>query len=166
MSSHPTGYTRAQIVLHWVIAVLVVYQLVFGEDIVPAYRAFMRGTEPESGSTLVVNLHIYIGFTILALAVARLALRIRYGAPALPAEENIVFQYIAKLAHLVLYAAIFVMPVTGALAWYFGLGWVGELHQIGKPIIIVFVAVHAAGALWQHFVAGTDVLRRMLRPMA
>jgi cytochrome b561 len=52
------------------------------------------------------------------------------------------------------------------LAWYFGMGEIGELHEIGKPVIIVAVAVHAAGALWQHFVARTDVLRRMLRPVA
>jgi cytochrome b561 len=166
MSSHPTGYTRSQIILHWVIAVLVIYQLVFGEDIVPAYRAFMQGTEPEGGTAFAVNLHIYVGFAILALAAVRLALRIYQGAPALPADENIILQYIAKLAHLVLYAAIFAMPVTGAFAWYLGLGWAGELHEIGKPVIIVAVAVHAAGALWQHFVARTDVLRRMLRPAA
>ncbi len=58
------------------------------------------------------------------------------------------------------------MPLTGALAWYFRLERIGELHEIGKPVIIVVVAVHAAGALWQHFVVKTDVLRRMLKPMA
>jgi len=166
MSPHPAGYTRTQIVLHWLIAALVIYQLVFGEDIVPAFRAFMRGTEPEAGMALGADLHVYVGLAILLLAVVRLALRIRHGAPALPADENIALQYIARLAHLVLYAAIFLMPLTGALAWYLGWGEVGEIHEIGKPVLIVVVAAHAAGALWQHFVARTDVLRRMLRPAA
>lgn len=166
MQSHPTGYTRTQIILHWVIAALVIFQLVFGEDIVPAFRAFMKGTEPASDAMLPANLHVYIGLAILVLAVLRVALRIRYGAPPLPADKNVVMHYIAKLTHLILYAAIFLMPVTGALAWYLGMGEIGELHEIGKPVIIVAVAVHAAGALWQHFGAKTDVLRRMLRPMA
>jgi cytochrome b561 len=113
---------------------------------------------------LPANLHVYIGLAVLVLAVLRMALRIRYGAPAVPADENIVLKYVAMLAHLVLYAAIFLMPLTGALAWYFGMGEIGELHEIGKPVIIIVVVVHAAGALWQHFVAKTDVLRRMLRP--
>lgn len=166
MHSHPIGYTRTQIVLHWVIAALVIFQLVFGEDIVPAFKAFMRGTEPASDAMLPANLHVYIGLAILVLAVLRVALRIRYGAPAVPADESVVLKYIAMLAHLVLYAAIFLMPLTGALAWYFGMEDIGELHEIGKPVIIVVVAVHAVGALWQHFGAKSDVLRRMLRPMA
>jgi cytochrome b561 len=164
MSSHPVGYTRAQIVLHWVIAALVIFQIVFGEDIVPAFRAYMRGTEPQADAVLPANLHVYLGLAILVLAVFRLALRMRYGAPALPAGESVALQYIAKLAHLVLYASIFVMPVTGALAWYFGIREIGELHEIGKPVIIVAVVLHAAGALWQHFVVGSNVLRRMLTP--
>jgi cytochrome b561 len=166
MSSHPSGYTHTQIALHWLIAALVVFQLVFGEDIVPAFRAFRQGAEPASDALLSANLHVYVGLAILILAILRVALRIRYGAPPLPADENVVLQYVAKLAHVVLYAAIFLMPVTGALAWYFGMGEIGELHEIGKPVIIVVVLVHAAGALWQHFVAKTDVLKRMLKPMA
>ena len=166
MTPQPTGYTRAQIILHWVIAALVIFQLIFGEDIVPAYRAFMKGTEPDSATLLPANIHIYIGLTILLLAVIRLALRFRYGVPPLPADENIVLQYIAKAAHIILYAAIFLMPVTGAAAWFLGIGSIGEIHEIGKPVIIIAVALHAVGALWQHFVARTDVLKRMLRPIA
>jgi cytochrome b561 len=166
MHSHPTGYTRAQIILHWVIAALVIFQIVFGEDIVPAFRAFMQGTEPASDAMLPANLHVYIGLAILMLAIVRVALRIRYGAPPVPADENVILKYVAVLAHLILYAAIIMMPLTGALAWYFGMKEIGELHEIGKPVIILVVAIHAVGALWQHFGARSDVFRRMLRPMA
>lgn len=58
------------------------------------------------------------------------------------------------------------MPITGALAWYLGVGVAGEVHELAKPVIIIAVALHALGALWQHFVAKTDVLMRMLRPQA
>lgn len=166
MRSHPAGYTRAQIALHWVIAALVIFQLVFGEDIGPAFKAYRQGTEPQADALLSANIHVYAGLAVLVLAVLRLALRIRYGAPELPADESIAMRYIAKLAHIVLYAAIVLMPLSGALAWYLGMGEIGELHEIGKPVLIVVVAVHAAGALWQHFVVKTDVLRRMLKPTA
>ncbi|MEO5759171.1 MAG: hypothetical protein ABIQ51_20155 [Mesorhizobium sp.] len=46
VANEPTGYSATQIVLHWAIAALIVLQLLLGEDIKPAYRAFSRGTEP------------------------------------------------------------------------------------------------------------------------
>ena len=166
MHTHPAGYTRAQIALHWVIAALVIFQLVFGENIGPAFKAYRQGAVPQADALLDANIHVYVGLAVLVLAVLRLALRIRFGAPELPADENIVQRYIARLAHIVLYAAIVLMPVTGALAWYLGMEEIGELHELGKPVLIVVVALHAAGALWQHFVVKSDVLRRMLKPVA
>jgi cytochrome b561 len=160
----PRGYTSAQILLHWVIAVLVVFQLIFGENIVPAYKAMRRGTEALPFDLSRADIHIYVGFTILVLAVARLAIRLIHGAPPAPAGESAVQKWITGATHFILYATIFLMPVTGALAWYFWVGVSGEMHELAKPVIIAAVVLHAAGALWQHFVAKTDVLLRMLRP--
>ena len=56
------------------------------------------------------------------------------------------------------------MPVTGMLAWYLGVAEMGEIHETAKLAIVLIVALHAAGALWQHFVARNDVLLRILRP--
>ncbi len=166
MQSRSAGYTSAQIVLHWVIAALVIYQLVFGEDIVPAFRAYMRGAVPQPEAVSEANIHVYVGLAILLLAMVRLVFRARYGAPGHPAGEALAMRYLAATAHVILYAAIFLMPRTGVLAWYFGLAEAGDLHEIGKPVLIVVVTLHATGALWQHFVAKTDVLRRMLKPVA
>lgn len=162
----PPGYTATQILLHWVIAALVVFQIVFGEEIVPAYRVIRRGTEASASDLFNANIHIYVGFAILALAVVRFAIRLRHGVPAAPAGESVVQKWIAVVTHFILYATIFCMPITGALAWYLGAGAMGEVHTIAKPIIIIVVVLHAAGALWQHFIAKTDVLVRMLWPSA
>jgi len=160
----PNGYTAAQIALHWIIAALVFFQLILGENIVPAYRAFRRGAEVTADQMFSANLHVWVGLTVLALAILRFAIRLRHGVPPAPPGESLLQRRIAAAAHLVLYAVIFGMPVTGALAWYLGLGWMGEIHELAKPVIIVAIALHAAGALWQHFVAKTDVMLRMLRP--
>ncbi|MBZ9706241.1 cytochrome b/b6 domain-containing protein [Mesorhizobium sp. ESP7-2] len=50
VDNEPAGYTGPQILLHWTIAVLIVVQLVIGEDIKPAYRAFSRAAEPAAGA--------------------------------------------------------------------------------------------------------------------
>jgi len=166
IQARPPGYTMTQIVLHWLIAALVVFQLVFGEEIAPAYRALRRGTEAPASDLFNADIHVYIGLLILVLAVARFALRLRYGVPPAPEGESAVQKWIAAATHFILYLAIFGMPITGMLAWYLGIGAMGEVHQFAKPVIIIAIALHAAGALWQHFVAKTDVLTRMLKPGA
>jgi len=165
-NAHPAGYTSSQIVLHWLIAALVVFQLIFGEDVGPAFDAFIEGRTPSPDTLLPANLHVYVGLLILALALVRLALRAMYGAPAAPEGEPAWQRYLAATAHVVLYGAIVLLPLSGAMAWYLGLEEVGEIHALGKPVLIVVISLHAAAALWQHFFARTDVLKRMLRPSA
>ncbi len=161
----PVGYTATQIVLHWAIAALIIFQLVLGEDIKPAYRAFARGTEPASADLFNANLHVYAGLAVLALALWRLAIRLMRGVPEAPSGESAALKWAAGATHSLLYLFIFGMPVTGALAWYFGLRFMGEVHELAKPVIIAVVTLHAVAALWQHFYAKSDVLLRMLRPM-
>lgn len=163
-AARPTGYSLAQIVLHWVIAALVIFQLVFGEEIADAYRAYRRGTIPGADEMFEANIHIYIGLAVLALAVVRIALRIVHGAPPLPVGQPKIQTVIAHLAHAVLYIAIVAVPISGAVAWYLDIPAAGEVHELAKPVIIVTVLAHAGGALLQHFVKKTDVLVRMLRP--
>ncbi|WP_315923533.1 cytochrome b [Mesorhizobium sp. SP-1A] len=165
VTSSPRGYTATQIFLHWVIAALVVFQVIFGDWIKPAYRAFRRGTEAGAGELFQADVHVYVGVLVLVLAIARLALRLVHGAPAAPAGESAVQKRIAMATHLILYLIIFLMPVSGMMAWYGGIHLAGELHETAKPVIIVVVFLHAAGALFQHFVGKTDVLTRMLRPV-
>ncbi len=162
--SAPSGYTGMQILLHWVIAALVIFQVIFGEEIKPAYRAFRRSVEPAAADLFNARIHVYLGIAVLVLAIWRLAIRFVHGVPLLPADENRMLRWTATAAHAVLYLVIFGMPITGIAAWYLGLRQLGELHELGKPVIIVFVTLHALAALWQHFVAKSDILVRMLRP--
>jgi cytochrome b561 len=162
----PAGYSRTQILLHWTIAALVIFQLLFGEDIKPAYRAFVRGTEPLAGDLFSADLHVYIGLAVLVFAIWRLAIRLRRGVPGAPSGENRTQMRVAAATHGLLYLFIFGMPVTGALAWYLGVDFMGEVHELAKPVIIAAVALHSFAALWQHFYAKSDVLVRMLKPAA
>lgn len=164
MRQNPTTYSLMQIVLHWTIAALVIFQLLFGEDIKPAYRAFSRGTEAAAADLFNANIHVYVGIAVLVLALWRFAIRLQRGVPPAPADENRVLEWISRITHFLLYLFIFGMPVTGILAWYFGYGEMGEIHEAAKPVIIVAVGLHAAGALWHHFFVRDNVLVRMLRP--
>src|SRR5262245_15394910 len=102
----PVGYNATQIALHWVIAALVLFQLVFGDGIKPAYRAFMRSVEPVSAQQFDANLHVYVGLAVLALAIWRLAVRARRGVPEAPAGETPLQRRAAATTHAVLYLII------------------------------------------------------------
>ena len=166
-SNSPAGYSGAQILLHWIIAALVLFQVFFfGEGMGHAYHALLKGKEANPSDMLEANIHVYAGFAVLALAVLRVIIRWTRGVPGAPAGQSGIKLWIAAATQFILYAIIFVMPVTGAMAWFLGYATVGELHTYGEWLIIAAVLVHLAGALMQHYVAKTNVLVRMMKPEA
>ena len=158
------GYSTAQIALHWTIAVLVVVQIVLHDGIIAAYAA-VRGVGTATEADLfLADLHVAFGIAVFALALLRVALRVRRGAPPPPQDEHPALRMAARATHLALYALILLMPVTGGLTWFGGVEAMAELHRAGKTAILVLVGLHILGALYQHFYLRTNVLRRMLRP--
>jgi cytochrome b561 len=156
------GYSRAQIALHWTIAALIFIQLVFNEPIQEAFDDRLDGdaTDAMGGATV----HIAIGMTILGLAMIRLAIRFKRGAPPAHEETPAILKAIGYLVHALLYLFIFAMPITGAIAWFGSVELSGELHEIGRLILIPLIGFHALGALGEHFVFRNNTLLRMLRP--
>ena len=56
------------------------------------------------------------------------------------------------------------MPLTGALAWFFGIELSATLHETGRLLLIPTIGFHVLGGLAEHFVFRNDSLVRMLRP--
>ncbi len=155
------GYSAVQIGLHWLIVVLVLFQLVFGESMGALFRAQLRG-EPLPADAALGEAHIWVGFAILAAVTLRLVLRLVQGAPP-PAEGSALTRRLAGATHLLFYVLLFAAPILGILAYW----WqpeLGEVHELAKPAFIVLIILHVAGALYHQFVKRDDVLMRMSRP--
>jgi cytochrome b561 len=60
-----------------------------------------------------VNIHKPLGIVILILALIRLVVRLRYGAPALPVDLPEPMKLAAYLSHYALYALMIAMPLIG-----------------------------------------------------
>ena len=60
-----------------------------------------------------VSIHKPLGIAILVLALIRLAVRLRYGAPPLPADLPEPMKLAAHLSHYALYALMIGMPLIG-----------------------------------------------------
>lgn len=158
------GYSSLQVALHWIIAALVVTQLLNNGAMQEAWNAYEDGEAAPEGVIGWAWFHALTGATILVLALIRLYVRLTRGAPPVHQDKPEVLVWLAYATHFVLYGFIILMPLTGALAWFFGVEISAEVHEIGKLVLIPLVVLHAIGALTEHFYFRNDTLMRMLRP--
>src|SRR5215472_7359116 len=97
-------FTPAQRVLHWLMAACILAMFFIGvgmvSTIAPKYLSL-------------IAIHKTLGIVILVLVLIRLGLRLRYGAPALPADLPASMKLAAHLSHYLLYALMIVMPLLG-----------------------------------------------------
>ena len=156
----PKGYSIIQVILHWTIAALVIFQLTVNTGMQAAFNDHLEGRPvDEMGAA---TLHIVVGSTVLALAVIRLFIRHFRGVPAAHADNPPLINWIGHATHILLYGFIFIMPLTGLVAWFGGVEFSAELHELGRLILIPAIALHVLGAFAEHFVFHNDSLRRML----
>lgn len=163
MSGSAKGYSLLQVTLHWLIAALVLWQLVFGEDVGDVAHALRNGEAVDPLLQLSADFHIYIGIAVLALAVARLLLRLTQGVPA-PVPGPTLQVKLGEGLHYLFYFLLFAVPVTGLLAKYGKIHIAGEIHELAKPVFIIAIALHAGAALYHHFIVKDSVLKRMMKP--
>lgn len=160
----PKGYSSIQITLHWTIAALIIFQLFVNEGMQHAFSDRLDGGGLAGISGALI--HIVVGLAILVLATIRLVIRTLRGAPVAHSDTPVVLNWLGRATHMLLYGFIFAMPLTGAIAWFFGIEFAAELHELGRLVIIPAIGFHAIGALAEHFVFRNDTLRRMLRSTA
>ena len=161
---------------HWTIAALIFVQIGLGWT-AASWRL----------SPLKLNLFVWhksLGVLILALAALRIIWRLGNPAPGLPPGTARWERRAARLSHLLLYALIIAMPVTGwiinsAANVPFSVFWLVPLPAIVGPskaaehlaalahvtlfafLALVLVA-HIGAALRHHYIKRNNVLARML----
>ena len=97
-------FTVLQRLLHWLMAVCILTMLFIGVGMV---STIMPKFLP------LVAIHKSLGIAILVLALIRLGVRLRYGAPPLPADLPEPMKLAAYLSHYALYALMIGMPLIG-----------------------------------------------------
>ena len=156
----PGRYATGQIVAHWTVVGLVVFQYLTGGGMEAAYNyALDFGVLPPSGHMWV---HGIIGTSIFAAMVWRLILRLRLGAPKPPETEPTVLQWISRSVHYAFYAILLAMPLFGMAALWLKQGWLGWAHGTAAYVLLGLAALHVAGALW-HAVKRDGVIHRIAR---
>lgn len=167
-------YTTVARALHWIIAILILGNLVFG---------FAHDALPKDWAVMPV--HKSIGLTVLALTLLRIVWRLTHPAPQLPAAMPAWEKGAAHLTHIVFYALMLILPLSGwimssagtrPLNWFFlfdvpkfgvakGDAIVGlsrGAHELLPWLWVALILLHVGAALRHHFMLKDDVLRRML----
>jgi cytochrome b561 len=161
----PKSYSRMQIALHWIVAVLIVAQVVLHEGIAKAWHAVEDGAAQAVvfPADPIAAMHIIGGMLILVFAFWRLTLRASHGVPDLPASTQGLARTAAHLGHVALYGLMIVAPITGMVAWFGVNDGAAEVHELAKPLTILLVAGHVVMALYHHFILKDGLLNRMRR---
>lgn len=166
-------YNRGARALHWIIAVLVIANILSG-----------LFHEPLENIVRLVPLHKATGMTILALTIVRIGWRLTWKHPPYPPSVSHAEALTARTVQAIFYTLMLTMPLTGwimASAGKYPLSWFGlfdlpklavardgMIYAIGRPmhevlgyLFAALVVLHVAAALRHHFILRDDVLKRM-----
>ncbi len=169
-------YGYLSVGFHWVMLLLFigVYACIELRELYP------KGSDPREA---LKTWHYMLGMLAFVLVWPRLAARFSGPTPEIRPEPPYWQQLLSKFLHLLLYALMIVMPLTGWLQLsalgkpipFFGLqlpALIGENKQLGEAIKELhetlgtagyyLIGLHAAAALYHHYIVRDNTLARML----
>ncbi len=167
----PKRYHPIYAALHWVMAALVIFNLLAGMFLVNP----MPDTPAKIGP---LSLHAFTGMLIALLLVVRLIARYALARPAPSREGNAFLRVVANIVHFLLYVALIGMAVSGM-----GLSTMANLpavfrgaapfpsdfmqflprigHGYTAYILLGLIGLHIAGALYHQLIVRDNLLGRM-----
>lgn len=169
-------YTTVAIALHWLIALLLIANLLTG---------IAHDWLGDGWGINTIPLHKSFGLAILALSMLRLWWRLGHKPPALPTAMSAATRRIAGATHALFYGIMIIMPLSGWLMVSAGnrpLTWFGlfdvpkfavekgsvaaalsrNTHELLGWFTVALVALHVAAALYHHFLRRDAVLIGMV----
>jgi cytochrome b561 len=175
--TNKTSYTNLAIILHWLLACLLVFQLCVGVFMVDIPKG------PDSPRAVWFNLHKSMGILIALLIVLRLIWRLKNPPPSLPKSILGWKRLVSNANHFLLYACMIVMPVSGIIGSvfskypikFFGTliprlaehdqiikSLASDLHQYFSFAFIFFISVHVLAAMKHLLIDCDGVFERIM----
>ncbi|HET8710193.1 MAG TPA: cytochrome b [Spongiibacteraceae bacterium] len=174
-NSTATKFSALSIGLHWLMLLLLaaVYATMELRGIFP------KGSAPRDAMKM---WHYMLGLTVFGLVWVRLIARLIYATPPIQPTPPKWQTYLASMTHAALYALMIAMPLLG---WtilsaegkpipFFGLQLpalvaeskvlaeqIMEIHETIGTVGYFLIGLHAAAALFHHYVARDNTLQRM-----
>jgi cytochrome b561 len=178
MTTSTLRYTSTAIWLHWIIAILIVFLLFPGHELIEVQRGGdLSGWQPSA--------HASLGLLVLLLSAVRIFWRVMHKAPPLPGHMPRLQVVASHALHGLFYVLMLALPLTGLMALQsFGadrlnpeavsffklfslyglpdLGeWTSEAHDVAGNATKLLLALHVAAALKHQFWDRDGLLKRM-----
>ena len=170
------SYDRVLKAVHWSTLLLI------AAAYIAIWGSYAVATKEQEA--FLTQLHRSLGVTVFVLTVFRLGWRWHARIPSLPADLPAIQKVAARVAEYFLYALLLIQPILGILyinargrrVDFFFLGELPPIvgpdkvlakqavaaHDIVAYVLLTFIGLHAAAALFHHFVRRDDVLNAML----
>ncbi len=172
----PLKYDRMLVVLHWVLAMGLLYQLGLGmwmEDI---------PKDPPGVRAEWFNLHKSIGISLGFLILWRLGWRVTHSVPASPIGNTAFQNKLSQWVHRFLYVCMVVLPLSGFMGSsfsaypvkFFGLPlpklwepspegkeFFSTIHEVTAFVMMIIIILHISAAVWHQWVKRDGLLSRM-----
>ena len=168
-------YSTGAIALHWIMAVLVIGQILL----------VWAGDLAGDNARLFRDAHKSNGMMLLVLTIVRIGWRLGHPAPRLPEGTPAWQVFAARATQILFYGLLLAMPLSGWIASsaagrdvtvYGFFDWpllpisggretaiaVMDIHRAGAKLLYVLLVLHVGGALKHHFLDKDDVVRSML----
>ena len=161
--SNNSSYHYSQIIIHWLVALLVIYQFTFGGNIeFLELESCIHSKTNALKSCQHLNNHYLIGVIIFLLMIIRLFLRILFGAPPLPKSIPLSIKIFARLSHYLIYFILFSMPFFGLYMYYFNSEISQFLHITFSKILLFLILLHICAVAFHEGVLGSKLFYRMV----
>jgi cytochrome b561 len=171
-----TRYGGLSLSLHWLMLVLIAALV----TCISLSDSFPDGSDTQ---VLLKRWHFTLGLTVFVLAAVRLVAKLISPTPLIEPAIARWQDIMSKAVQALMYVLMFAMPILGWLAlsaasktipFY---GWqlpaliaenkglaetIMGIHEAGAAALFTLVGLHAAAALYHHYVVRDNTLRRML----
>lgn len=167
-------YSKRVVIVHWLTLALLVVAWYLGNSLADA-------TDDSRATLADYMVHIAVGGAVLLLTVFRFYFRRRDGIP--PPAGATFMDKLAKAVHYLLYAVLFVLPLSGVAivltskvgaallagdasllprAHGFHGVFAHEVHEQLVNVLIALVLLHVLGAIKHQFISKDGLMERML----
>jgi cytochrome b561 len=180
-----TRYDGVAMLIHWLTAVLMIYMVFFGEDLMKSGEHLAKAGD-TANATFEPSIHVTLGVSIFVLTLLRILWRLTHTAPDYPASMKRYEVVGSKALHGIFYLLLLAIPLTGwltfggfseevpvmAQAQVFGLfampqpPFTGdvfkEMHELGSNAAMVLIGLHVLAALKHQFIDKDSIFGRIL----
>lgn len=155
------GFSKYQVIVHWLVACFILFQIATGSTMSNDFLALKDGKisieEVHKNSWY----HFFFGLTIFLLMVIRFILRIILGVPKPTKQSSSLTIILAKIIHWLFYLVLFIVPISGFVAWNTSNLLIGNLHSASVNALYVLVLIHLIAIVYHQIFLEDNLIDRM-----